>query len=214
MEPNLLERGSNGDWISITREDYSQRMGDLVVEWSSSHEADLDLRFRTGALLNQRFGDPDDCRQRRGQKVLKEVAERLKVSESDISRMRRFAFYFGSAQDMKEKHPEATTWSAVKDLLPKLKAQANSQKDNSENGGVDAAETKREKSQKFRGMKQSLANLASKLEKALVSLDDKEKKELAKMLGTLVKMLKEHPQILSSVDQVSAAQTPPAALAA
>jgi hypothetical protein len=214
MEPNLLERGSNGDWISITREDYSQRMGDLVVEWSSSHEADLDLRFRTGALLNQRFGDPDDCRQRRGQKVLKEVAERLKVSESDISRMRRFAFYFGSAQDMKEKHPEATTWSAVKDLLPKLKAQANSQKDNSENGGVDATATKRAKAQKFRGMKQSVTSLTSKIKQALSSLDDQEREELVWMLGKLVRMLDERPQIQILVDEMSAGQQPLAARAA
>jgi hypothetical protein len=51
--------------------------------------------------------------------VLKTVAEELKVSVSDLSRMRRFAAQFSSIAALKSQHPEVSTWTDVKPLLVK-----------------------------------------------------------------------------------------------
>jgi len=107
----------------ISGEQFKERLGDLTVRWQKSTDTDLEIRHQTGALLNDRYGKPGK-RLKRGQEILREVAEQLQVAQSELSRMRRLAFHFESVEDLKKKHPEVTNWTAVKCLLPKLKPQA------------------------------------------------------------------------------------------
>jgi len=108
----------------VTEEQFNQRLGDLAVKWRNARDTDLDIRHLTGALLNERYGKPDK-RLPRGREILAEVAEQLQVAQSELSRMRRFAFHFVSTEDLKSKHPEVTSWTAVKGLLPTLKPQGD-----------------------------------------------------------------------------------------
>src|SRR3954454_14997824 len=119
MDTSAAVIGSGGDQRTITREEFLRRLGQLAEKWQARHGAGLEIRHETGKLLNERFGPPT-AKQKRGEGVLKEVVERLQVAESELSRMRRFAFHFESVKAQKEKYPEATTWTAVKDLLPRL----------------------------------------------------------------------------------------------
>jgi len=92
----------------------------LAELWTSHQRAALEVRFRTGKLLNERFGEPT-TRQARGAGLLKAAAERLGVAESELSRMRNVAHHFESLEEFVQKHG-TKTWTEVKDLLPALKA--------------------------------------------------------------------------------------------
>jgi len=103
----------------ITEEQFGKQLDDLTEQWKNARDTDLEIRHRTGALLNERFGNPAK-RLPRGREILAGVADQLQVAQSELSRMRRFAFHFKSTQDLKQTHPDATNWTAVKGLLPTL----------------------------------------------------------------------------------------------
>jgi hypothetical protein len=214
MDNTLTKSGSNGDWVSISKGEYTKQLEKLAEKWRSSHEVDLNLRHQTGVLLNQRFGNPTDPRQKRGKKVLKVEAKRLQITESELSWMRRFAFYFKSFKGFKQKYSKVTTWTKVKEMLPKLNLNGGRLTGNSLNGGAYAAVTQGKKSQKFRCMKHSLIKLVSKIEETPGGLLDKERREMVEILGRLAKTLKKCLKIRISVDQLSAAQKPLATRAA
>jgi len=215
MENLPKTNGSGGDQDSITQEEFMLQLGKLAEQWRTHRDADLDLRHKTGVLLNRRFGSPE-ARQKRGNGVLEQAAEQLQTTQSELSRMRRFAFHFKSIQELKEKHPEAATWTAVKALLPKLKPSGKKQEGQSAGGGAEAAKPEGAKSSgtksaKFRSVKRYLAKLSSKVGEAGNGLTEAEKKELLEDFRKLAKALEECLPIRVSVDQVSAGATPPAA---
>jgi GGDEF domain-containing protein len=201
---------SDGDQGTITREEFDQRLGHLAEKWRTHRGADLEIRHETGKLLNDHFGPPD-TRQKRGEGVLKEAAERLRTTESELSRMRRFASSFESFADLMEKYPDATTWTAVKGLLPKLKPQGGRQTGGSGNGTASSGGRKQARPVQFGRVKQALANLSSKLRKAREVLSEDEKKELRQQFQELAKAISDCLQIPVSVGQVSAETAPPAA---
>jgi len=97
-----------------------QNLLDRLIElWKPHHGHDLEVRHRTGVLLNEHFGPPSR-RQSRGQQVLRQAAERLGTHESELSRMRRFAHRFPSIADLQQQYPEATNWTCVRNLLTRL----------------------------------------------------------------------------------------------
>jgi hypothetical protein len=206
MDTSAAVIGSGGDQRTITREEFLRRLGQLAEKWQAHHGAGLEIRHETGKLLNERFGPPT-AKQKRGEGVLKEVVERLQVAESELSRMRRFAFHFESVKALKEKYPEATTWTAVKDLLPRL----NKPKKGSAKGAASRAKRKQAKPVQFGRVKQSLANLSSKLRKAREVLSDDEKKELLAQFRELAEAISDCLKIPVSVGQVSEEPAPPAA---
>jgi len=108
----------------ITEEQFNQRLGDLAVRWQDARDTDLEIRHLTGALLNERYGNPGK-RLPRGREILAAVADQLQVAQSELSRMRRFAFHFSSVEDMKRAHSDVANWTEVKGLLPRLKPQGN-----------------------------------------------------------------------------------------
>jgi hypothetical protein len=206
MDTSAVVIGSGGDQRTITREEFLRRLGQLAEKWQAHHGAGLEIRHETGKLLNERFGPPT-AKQKRGEGVLKEVVERLQVAESELSRMRRFAFHFESVKALKEKYPEATTWTAVKDLLPRL----NKPKKGSAKGAASRAKRKQAKPVQFGRVKQSLEALTSKLRKAREGLTDAERKELLAQFRELVEAVAHCLKMPLSVSQVSEEPAPPAA---
>jgi hypothetical protein len=97
-----------------------QLLKTLAPLWKNHHRRDLELRRKTGALLNERLRSPE-IRQPHGQKVLKKVEEKLNISESDLNRMRWFAFHFKSVKDLHREYPKVNSWTKVKSLLSKLR---------------------------------------------------------------------------------------------
>jgi len=87
--------------------------------WGHHAERDLGTRHRTGKLLNGRLGPPDK-RQPHARQVLKMVAEKLRIAESDLNRMRRFADRFVDLSAFRQDHPDITNWTGVKQVLPRL----------------------------------------------------------------------------------------------
>jgi len=206
MDNSSAVIGSGGDQDTISREEFLQRLGQLAEKWQAQRGADLEIRHETGKLLNDHFGPPT-AKQTRGEGVLKEVAERVQTTESELSRMRRFAHHFKSVDDLKEKHPEATTWTAVKGLLPRL----NKPKKGSAKGAAARAKQKQAKPVQFGRVKQSLEALTSKLRKAREGLTDADKKELLAQFKELAKAISDCLHIPVSVGQVSAEPAPLAA---
>lgn len=92
----------------------------LAEMWASHRRVGLKVRFDTGKLLIEWFKAPS-TRQTRGAEVMKQAAERLRVSVSELSRMRNFADLFESLEVFVQLHG-TKTWTEVKDLLPALKA--------------------------------------------------------------------------------------------
>jgi Txe/YoeB family toxin of Txe-Axe toxin-antitoxin module len=101
--------------------DDTRYLDELVELWGSHQRADLEVRHRTGQMLNKKFDDPTK-RQKRGAAVLKQASERLNIAVSELSRMRNFAHHFPSLDEFVQRHG-AKTWTEVKDLLPALKAE-------------------------------------------------------------------------------------------
>jgi len=92
----------------------------LSLMWQNYHRDNLKLRHFTGSWLNDRHGPPTR-RQAYGKATLQQYIEKLGVAESDLSRMRWFAFYFKSVEELKEKEPTVTTWTKVKDVIARLR---------------------------------------------------------------------------------------------
>jgi GGDEF domain-containing protein len=210
MDQPLTPHVSGGDQGTISREEFLPRLDQLAEKWRAHRGVDLEIRHEAGKLLNDHFGPPTK-RQKRGEQVLKEAAERLRTTESELSRMRRFASSFESFADLMEKYPDATTWTAVKGLLPKLKPQGGRQTGGSGNGTASSGGRKQARPVQFGRVKQALANLSSKLRKAREVLSEDEKKELRQQFQELAKAISDCLQIPVSVGQVSAETAPPAA---
>jgi len=104
----------------LSKREFLGKLRNLADHWDTHNQADLALRHETGTLLNFYYGDPTK-RQSRGEKVMKEAAKALSKTEAELSQLRRFAFHFKSVQAMKRRHPSVTTWTQVRDLLPRLR---------------------------------------------------------------------------------------------
>jgi len=100
-------------------EDDQRLFGQLAKLWQSHRRRDLETRHRTGVLLNERLGPPDEA-QAYGPGILKRVGEKCRISQSEISRMRWFAHLFDTLDRFRQKHPEVSSWTEVKALLPDL----------------------------------------------------------------------------------------------
>jgi hypothetical protein len=96
--------------------DNARLMQALSKLWKQYDRRGLEVRHQTGAALNTHLGPPSK-RQRYGVTVLKKVAGELKLSVSDLSRMRRFASLFTSTAELKTQHPGVSTWTEVKTLI-------------------------------------------------------------------------------------------------
>jgi len=110
--------GTDNNDQAITAEDRKllDQLGEL---WRSHAVYDLGTRHETGRLFNERFGPPTE-RQSQGKQVIQKFSEEQKISMSDISRMRNFAFHFSDVAALQQAHPEAKNWTRLKEVLPNL----------------------------------------------------------------------------------------------
>lgn len=109
----------NQDDDALTPEAQQVLFQGLDAAWSSnrsSQKASLKSRHEFGKLLNDTLGKPG-TRQKRGQGVIKKVAEKFGISKSDISRMRKFANEFETFETITNTHPDVSTWTEVKKVL-------------------------------------------------------------------------------------------------
>jgi len=110
--------GTDNNDQAITAED--RKLLDQLAElWRSHAVRDLGTRHETGRMLNERYGPPSES-QPQGRQVMKRASEELGIAMSDISRMRAFAFHFADLAALQRSHPEATNWTRLKEVLPKL----------------------------------------------------------------------------------------------
>jgi hypothetical protein len=201
--------GCGGAQGTMSEVDFQNRLGKLAEEWRSARTLDLELRYKTGLLLNERIGDPT-CRQRRHAQVSKTAAEQLRVAESDLYRMRQFAFCFKSFQDLEQKYPAARTWTAVKELLPTSMPQGN-KPEQSPDGADRPAKRRKTKSSKLGGLMQPLRTLFSKVRKVRGDLTGPELRRFLDKFLDFAGALEECLKIRVSVNTVQNEQTPPAA---
>jgi len=117
--PFLSSVANSGVNRDQARED-QQLLDRLVKLWQSERTRGLEVRHKTGALLNQRLGPPT-ARQSHGRQVLKKVGEELQVAESELSRMRWLAHLFKDPADVRQGDPKIESWTQFKEKLPSLK---------------------------------------------------------------------------------------------
>jgi hypothetical protein len=159
-------------------------------EFRSHQEGGLKIRHRIGARVNRYFGTPDK-RQKRGAEVLKAAVEQLRTTESELSRMRWFAHHFPTLEGFQQAHPVATTWTAVKELLPKLRLKAQSPT---------------RTSLPLNGLKRSMATLSSKLDQLQQELSGDQREDLLKEFRAVVGAAERCLKVKISVDQLSATE--------
>ena len=92
----------------------------LEEVWSSHCFTGLESRHKMGVLLKKSLGEPAE-RQDHGRRVMKKAAERLKTSESELSRMRWLGHLFTSVEELRERHPNCRSWTDFKQQLPLMK---------------------------------------------------------------------------------------------
>jgi len=111
--------GTEGGHRAYTEDDL-RLFGQLAALWQDHHRQDLKTRHRTGALLNERLGPPDEA-QAYGQGILKRAREVSGMAQSELSRMRWFAHLFDTLDRFQKEHSGVKSWTEVKGMLPGLK---------------------------------------------------------------------------------------------
>ena len=89
--------------------------------WTTSQARDLNARHEMGTLLNARLGNPGTP-QKYGAGTAKEVANRIGISISELSRVRKFAYRYPDIADFRSRQPNCLNWTKVKELLVDKKA--------------------------------------------------------------------------------------------
>jgi len=168
--------------------DQDDQLLDRLVElWTCYQTHGLEVRWRVGAELNGRLGAPVE-RQPYGRAILKVAAERLEVSESELSRMRWFAHHFTSLADLQARHPAVDSWAKVKELLPSLNPKKVEKDESSPSTG-------RTSKAFITGFIRSLRIISDKLRRAEVTPDDKDRTMIRESLQELLEVAREHFQL-------------------
>ena len=167
--------------------------------WRQQEARGLATRHEMGKLLNAQLGDPTK-RQPRDQWVLKGVSVRLKIAESDLSRMRWFAHLFKEYEGLKQRHPEVGSWSQLKKLLPTLKVKEQAS-GNGQSGVKPAGQSPPKTPNRAVGkVKRPLGSLTRAIQEHATTLNNTEERNaLVRMLKEFAKVLEEKLQIRLSV---------------
>jgi hypothetical protein len=146
--------------------------------WVPYTHKGLEVRLEMGAKLNDKLASPM-VRQPHGAEVLKHVANELRIHESELSRMRWFAYLFGSVKVLNRQYPDDRSWAQVKERLPELIAKVK--------GQVPPTSRPARKTAILCGIQKSLDSITSKLRRKELQLDEAERKMLVSKLKKLVK---------------------------
>jgi len=198
--------GSGGAQGTLSKEEFARRFKPLSERWQLHDKEGLALRHDTGKLLNEYLGPPT-ARLPRGQEAVVYVTEQLHIAESEVSRMRRFAHLFDSVDALLKKHPEATTWTAVKNLIPRLTPKGDQPKDGAEDGAASPPSARQTKPVQLSRLKHSMASLSSNIRAARKGLSELEKEELLQQFKEFAEAVSECLKIKVSVNEVSAENT-------
>jgi hypothetical protein len=125
----------------------------LVALWKSDAERGLQVRHRTGRVLNRQLGPPTE-RKARGRRVLEMYGKELGIAPSDLNRMGWFAHLSPDYSDFRAKHPEIDSWTKFKTALPSL---------NPAKGGKARKPVANPSRPAARGVAQAIAGLTTKL---------------------------------------------------
>jgi len=199
-----VANGPVGLETKLSQETFTERLAELAAKWGKNRDADLALRLETGTLLNAHFGSPEE-RKNRGRKQLKQAADQLRLSESELSRMRRFAIYFESVEDLKRKYSSVRTWTEVKELLPRLNSGGAG--GGAEGGGADAPATEGPKAPTFKALKRALKELSTDIRAGNGGLTEQQKTELLATFQELAKAVEDCLKVRVSVGQVREGET-------
>jgi len=123
MKMSVQKNGSSAHPTIQNLDEFTRRFDPVVEEWRTHDGKDLTIRHKTGKLLNEFMGPPMS-RAKRGEGVAEKAAERLGITKSEVSRVRWFAHFFNSVEDLKGQYSRAESWTAVKVLIPELKREA------------------------------------------------------------------------------------------
>jgi len=187
MGSSELDHPANGTKTDdqVNAADDRKLLDHLVKLWRSHAARDLGTRHQTGKLLNERLGPPDE-RQPHARRVLKTAAQRLKIAESDLNRMRWFAHLFADVAALRQAHPQITNWTRFKEALPSLAPPKGDE------GQKPAANPSRPA---LGGVARSLASVAAKLDGLDIQLGDAERGKLVDGLRVLAEAASRRLQI-------------------
>lgn len=132
----------------------------LKVYWTEHQQHGIETRHMMGAFINAELGSPAKTRQAHGGRVLKKAATKLGLSESELSRMRWLAELFKEPDQLLKRHPQCTSWTKFKALLPSLKR---------EDLGEAASEPLKRSRSSCVGISHSVTKLRKLLETAITS---------------------------------------------
>ena len=172
---------------------------DLVNGWAKHHGHDLRLRFETGRELNNRLGPPEK-RLERYAGVVEALAAELQMHKSELSRMRNFAMRFSSLKAFQMEHSDLTTWSKVKEQLPKWAGEAQ---------GDNATANSTKNAQKMNPIARSLQAVAVHLGDEDLVFSGFERKELLLELERLGDALEKQLHIELTVIELPQEQPEP-----
>jgi hypothetical protein len=203
---NLLTTHVSSSTSTITPEDYLTRLNELAVRWRSHQGVGLEIRLEMGKLLNDQFGTPPK-RQARGAHTLEEAAEKLGSSQSDLSRMRWFAHRFRSIKDLQDRHPDVTSWTSLKHLLPTLKPTTQKRKKQVPRGIQRLGKPTKSLVRRLRKAKRMLKDLSSSFSKSAIDLAPEEREEVLAQFKDLSKAVEDCLQVRVDVGQLLAEVT-------
>jgi hypothetical protein len=98
----------------------AQLLGEIAKLWTIHRKRGFDTRKDIGSLLNASLGDPEKPLPR-GRSVLKRAAQKLRISASELNRMRWFAYFSGDEKFLwGDTSMGDRTWTLFKVRLPEL----------------------------------------------------------------------------------------------
>jgi len=163
MNATITKNGTSTHQEVLSDDEYEARLAQQAKEWRTHRGKSLQMHHDAGILFNQYLGLPT-ARNKKGAGVVKNAAERLGTTRSEISRARWCAHLFSSVQDLTTKHPDVKSWTGFKELLPKLKPRPTVQR---KEGAPEADKAKAKKLKKVESLQNRLANMVSEVQKHL-----------------------------------------------
>jgi hypothetical protein len=170
---------------NTNEDDEKQLLNKLVRSWKSYRDRGLNVRHELGALLNGHLGLPTK-RQPLGESVLKKAAQRLSVSESELSRMRWLAHLFEDVSSLKRQQPKCHSWTDFKRMLPQLKPT---------NDSTAAVRSVASSQHPLRGVVKSIDRLVTRFDHMDESSEVERCKELLDELKMAVKSCEDHTTV-------------------
>lgn len=179
--------------LSTAHEELVARLRHL---WQQEGDHGLKIRHEMGSLINKEIGQPT-VRQEHGHQVMKVAAERLEISESELSRMRWLAYHFESIIALKSQHPDVAHWTDFKKLLPGLSQGKTATTDGKEE--VTASATPPAKSRAVQSVVRSLEAMASKIKEMTAPLNKEERADILEKLKDVAAAVQDKLQLRMNV---------------